>query len=391
MRALTDAAHRFESWIVRDALPFWWQTARDPNGGYVEDVTPDGHARLSATRRVRVQARQAYVYAHAHLLGWHDDARAASDHGFSQLIGPAAMSTSSMSTADDLEQFDGFVHRLHPDHSVADPRRDTYDHAFGLLACAWRIKAFNDPQAKTVATAIMAYLDAYMGMADGSFQESCPVTLPRRQNPHMHLFEAFMALADATGDARYTERATKVYNLFLNHFHDADKNIIYEFFGDDWSLDATQGHIVEPGHMAEWCWLLDQYQTLTGTDTRALCRALLPQAQTLGIGPLGLMADQVSIDPSRPITESAHRTWVQTEHLKGCLVLARHGVPGMAARAVHIVDHLFQYYLNTPFSGGHKDQLNADGATVSTVCPTSTLYHLISAAAELKATADIAD
>ena len=120
---------------------------------------------------------------------------------------------------------------------MADARRDTYDHAFVLLACAWRLKAFGDEQARRVAERTLGFLDT-LRQDDGSYLEGDPASLPRRQNPHMHLFEASLALHRA-GFEDALDRARAIRALFERHFWDGQ--VLREFFGDDWSLDSDRG------------------------------------------------------------------------------------------------------------------------------------------------------
>ena len=95
-------------------------------GGFVDRLDADGRADRSAPRRVFVQARQIYCYAKAAQMGWYPDGRAIALKGLEHLLAKAK--------APDGKP--GFVHTLTPDGSVLDPLRDSYDHAFVLLALA---------------------------------------------------------------------------------------------------------------------------------------------------------------------------------------------------------------------------------------------------------------
>lgn len=379
---LRAAASRLMTWMRDEALPLWSTAARDPNGGYYEDLDLTGRPRPNEIRRVRVQPRQAYVFAHASGLGWVENARALSDHGLSYAVDKAGKEAASAP-----DRFDGFVHRLTPDGGIADPRRDTYDHAFFLLACAWRIGAFADELSQKVLASTLSFLDRRCGDDDGSYREGVPATLPRRQNPHMHLFEAFTAVGQQAAQKDGFDRAHRLYELFERYFYDRTEGVVREFFNEDWSLDDERGHIVEPGHMVEWCWLLIQFSEATGTDTAAYHLPLYRRAEELGLDAAsGFLLDAVSLDPATTIPET-RRTWVQTEYLKATLALARHGEPGTAAKAADLIDRLFTSYLASNVSGGYNDRYGAHGKMIAEAMPTSTLYHLMSAAAEAEVTA----
>lgn len=65
---------RVRQWLVQSALPLWARAGIDgEHGGFVERLMLDGRPDLSVPKRLRVQARQIYVFAHAKLLGLSDE------------------------------------------------------------------------------------------------------------------------------------------------------------------------------------------------------------------------------------------------------------------------------------------------------------------------------
>jgi len=59
-----------------------------------------------------------------------------------------------------------------------------------------------------------------------------------------------------------------IFNLFEIHFFDPKNHAINEFFEDDWKIiTGLKGQSVEPGHAAEWVWLLKLYEDYSGVDT----------------------------------------------------------------------------------------------------------------------------
>ena len=99
----------------------------------------------------------------------------------------------------------GFVHVLTPDGAVLKPLRDTYDHAFVLLALATVYALDRDAQVRAEIDALCHFLDTQLRSPHGGFLEGLPASMPRRQNPHMHLFEAMIAVFDATHDTGVPE------------------------------------------------------------------------------------------------------------------------------------------------------------------------------------------
>jgi mannose/cellobiose epimerase-like protein (N-acyl-D-glucosamine 2-epimerase family) len=142
----------------------------------------------SAPRRVFVQARQIYCYAKAAQMGWYPDGRAIALKGLEHLL--------SKAKAPDGKP--GFVHTLKPDGTVLDPLRDSYDHAFVLLALAAVHALEPDAQVRAEIDALCHFVETQLRSPHGGVHEGLPVSLPRRQNPQMHLFEAMIAAFDAT-------------------------------------------------------------------------------------------------------------------------------------------------------------------------------------------------
>ena len=65
MTNLISKGTRLISWCKKYALPLWANNGLDTEGGFYEALKINGEPVLNSLRRVRVQARQSYVYAHA--------------------------------------------------------------------------------------------------------------------------------------------------------------------------------------------------------------------------------------------------------------------------------------------------------------------------------------
>ncbi len=377
------ASDRFTAWC-KMALPYWAEQAKDPRGGYAEHLLMDGTPDYNHVRRVRVQSRQAYVYAHAAYLGWYEEARAASDQAWDFATGAGSGGGDFIPT-----KAKGCAHLVEGDGRMHNDMRDTYAQAFILLSGAWRYRAFKDAASLAKADETIAFLDENVKADNGGWLEALPApdTPQRRQNPHMHLFESFISLYDATQDNKYIERAHEMYALFKNHFFDPKTGVLLEFFNPDWSPEGDGGP-TEPGHMMEWVWILQGYARISGRDVSAYTKALYDNGIKYGWNDtLNLICDAVNIDGS-PHSPTL-RTWPQTELLKASVARAStEGSDDMFAQATNAIEGLFKYYLSVPIEGGWADKLSADGEIISTVMPTSTFYHLFCAAAEAAALAD---
>ncbi|QEY19116.1 mannose-6-phosphate isomerase [Cellvibrio sp. KY-GH-1] len=372
-QALRAAASRLESWIKNDALPLWLERGIEPktNANY-ERLTPAGLPDLESSTRVRVQARQAFFFAAAYHRGWCEQGKPVAKNLLTFVHNVAAHPTAG----------GGYTHLLDNNFVVVDTKQDLYDHAFFLLANAWCYRAFNEQSYLDEADKLIAHLDAHFGSAVGGWIEGDYAYACRRQNPHMHLFEAFLALYDATGNAKYLARVGELFALFQSHFFDETHGVLFEFFDDSWTrLPNAKGDTVEPGHMMEWVWLLDWYHRRTGRPVAHYTKALYARGLEIGMDKSGLLFDAVSY--TGDVIDRNKRCWGITELIKASLVQIREGNPNAEAIAVKGVDDLFTYYLCASTPGSYVDQRGANDEVVVDVAPASTLYHLIVAAMEL--------
>ena len=358
---ITRAATRLEAWCRDAALPFW-AGVQEETGAWPECLHLDGTPDRDRIRRHRVQARQVFVYALATRLGWFDGGdivRSTADFMWDagrQGDGP------------DLET--GLLHRLNPDGTPADTSRDLYDHAFYLLALGWA-EATVGGQGERLRD-LTAFLDSLRHPA-GGYREGVPSSLPRRQNPHMHLFEMCLSLHGLGVKGDWLARAKDIYSLFEQHFYDPKHRIIREYFSEDWQWD---GGNAEPGHAVEWVWLLREYEAATKTDTRPRRDTLYGSA--LLSGAVWLLDE--TTPEGEPVRETS-RLWVQTELIKAHVAQARSGVPGARGMAASAVDGLFAHWLH--LDGTWTDQRGACDQRISDTVPTSTMYHILLMASEV--------
>ncbi len=354
------AAERFENWFVTRALPLWAAAGVDADGGFIEALDRTG-APLPGRRRVRVQCRQVHTFTEAARRGWLTAGEAIAARGFDRLIATAVPNDGAR----------GCVHTLHDDGAVDQHLRDLYDQAFLILACAGRIRATGDRRALTIARNTLAFLDREFASPHGGYRENDRGGHPRRQNPHMHLFEALLALADATGEAEFLERAHRIEALFRARFFDARAGALREFFNDDWSLIDNASDRIEPGHMAEWVALLERYERQSGEKRSGLKKALYEGADMRRIPGEPFLPNSSLI--GAPPTAASRRLWPQTEFLRAASIL------GQYADAASLIDELFKSYLKGEVEGLWVDEMEAAGAPMAAPVPASILYHLLEA------------
>ncbi len=179
-----DAAYAF---LFDEALPFWSSRGTYPNGCFVEHLDLAGNPLDPGFTRVRVQARQIYVFIHAELTGFFVQpdlcARAVDFFIKSAWLGADR----------------GWAKLICRDGALIDDTSDLYDISFALFALAWRYRVAPDPRLLQIAHATLDFLDAKMKHPLGGYNNDAAGSWPRQQNPHMHLAEAMNAWFEASG------------------------------------------------------------------------------------------------------------------------------------------------------------------------------------------------
>ncbi len=372
------------AWLLDICLPYWAEHGVNKEAGsFVECLDHKGRPQREHPTRLRVQARQTYVFSHAY--------RISKDERWAELARMGFEFLTRFGWADDPG---GWVHRLTPAGDVLDDRRDAYDHAFVLFALAWYGLSVDKTAAMPWIERSLSFLDAHMTSPDGGFFEErlagdgttnlAPgTTLPRRQNPHMHLLEAFLALHDLTGDPSMLDRAGQMIDLFKAYFFDQATGSLAEFFTQDWQLrDGVEGMLREPGHQFEWVWLLHQY---AGKDHHALAPDYATSLYQWSIehGTRDDAGRRIAIDnvlSSGTAKDVSARLWPQTEMIKAGLIRAHTDDNGTQV-AHDAMATLFRHYLDQD-TGIWCDQIDAARKPVSTTIPASSLYHIMVAFTE---------
>jgi mannose/cellobiose epimerase-like protein (N-acyl-D-glucosamine 2-epimerase family) len=194
----------------------------------------------------------------------------------------------------------------------------------------------------------------------------------------MHLFEAMIATFDATGDSSFQNRAGDLYSLFVSSLYDSQRQVLGEYFEEDWS--KIEPVSVEPGHQAEWVWLLKGFERITGCPTGRYRSQLLASALRYRDDLTGCLVDEG--DANGKIRKFTRRCWPQTEIAKAWMAQAEAGEPGAADEAKAALDRLHRYYLRHPVPGAWYDQFDRDNRSLVEAIPASSFYHVLCAVAE---------
>jgi mannose-6-phosphate isomerase len=361
------------TWTRETALPFWGSIGvDDKRGGFHERLDFSGQPVVSVPKRVMVQGRQLYVFSHAALLGWYDDGKRLADRCVDYLL-------SSFYQADGKP---GWVYALAPDGTIADPMRDTYGHAFVLLGLAWYYRLTGDAQVLRVIDDTILFLDKGLASDHGGYRDADPAPdAIRRQNPHMHLLESFLALYEGTGRNDHRDHALKMFELFATRFFQGASGTLREYFTEELvPQGAKKGDIVEPGHHYEWVWLLRQLQRLTSEDVDAYVSALYKHADAHGWDGEGLIVDELG--SAGNVITASRRSWPLTEAAKANIAEGERAQGTFDEKAAQCFTILAERFLQRPVPAGWMDRIGASGEPMAQFIPASTLYHLFCAIAE---------
>ncbi len=362
-----DMRQAVGDWLFEKSLPVWasaaWDTA---SGGFVEALSFEGQPIVDAQRRGRVTPRQIFSFARARRLGWDADGRATAliEQGLEYLDGPAR------------SPIGGWAHILSGQGKVEDPRRSLYDHAFVLLAAAEATAVLGHPTAERIGGEALSILfDVFEDKAQGGFTEADLAPGEKHTNPHMHLLEAFMAWFEATGEPAALAASERIALLFEKHFFDPENGSLREVTETDFTLTDASKDFVEPGHCAEWAYLLYALDGHIDRDTASWRRRLIRFAERHGTVEQGqYYGNRLAIDGSW--IDGDRRLWPQLERFRAGLY---HPEVFAQGKAEAVLRDVWRDYLSQGENWSFVDRFSANGQPTSENVPASMLYHLLTA------------
>lgn len=366
-------------WLFNSALPLWSSVGRDDvNGGFFEKISKTGQP-IEAARRTRVVCRQIYSFSAARKMGWGGDSETIIRHGWEFLSRNCFNPDGSLVTKVDVES------------GAVDNSFDLYDHAFGLfgLSSAASVLENNEEIADAALRCLVAMCAGWRHPSAG-FEEATPPILPLRSNPHMHLFEAFLAwtMNDAVKKPdQWLSLLNEIGELCLTKFISRDTGSLREYFNHDWSVMKNYSAApVEPGHQYEWAWLLTKWGKMVGRKDALIAARRLVEVGERGVNArFGLAQNGMSLE-LEPVDE-AFRLWPQTERIKAWLAMAEtavtperrdHAFTKVAEAALGL-----QRFFSEPLKGSWIDRFDENRCVIDEHSPASSLYHIVCAIEEM--------
>lgn len=317
---------------VQHTLAFYDGRSLDPHGGFFHFFKDDGTVYDRRTRHLVSSTRFVFNNATAwRRFGWPEHL-AATRHGLDFLQRAHAHPQGGY-----LWELDWHQGRA----QVRDGTHYCYGLAFVLLAHAHAAMAGVD-EARAGIERTWQLLEQHFWeprhqLYANEATADWTVSPYRGQNANMHACEAMMAAFEATGDAKYLDRAATLAQAIALRQADLTGGRVWEHFHEDWSVDAdhnrgNRADIFKPwgfqtGHLTEWAKLLLQLEGLLagrGVETGWM----LPRAQSLFEAAMrhgwdaefgGLV---YGFDPEGALYDCDKYFWVQAESFAAAALLA---------------------------------------------------------------------
>ncbi len=360
-------------WLCEVAAPLWAAHGVDrAQGGFFEnlkrDLTP-----LKEPCRARLVARQIYLFAAAARLGWQGPTPELVRHGLHFL-------NAHLITGDGRVRASCW-----PNGAIVDDRQHLYDVAFvifGLAEAAEALAGTPDAvEAARMADRIAGRLAVEAAHPTGGYVDE---VTPGRQcaNPHMHLFEAFLAWAERPGATteRWMARAGGIAEIALEHMILPESGALAEHFDTEWRPVPQDSYLViEPGHQFEWSWLLARWDRLAGAPDAGFAAARLAEiGETRGVDPHRDVAVH-ALDADLAVRDPAAKLWPQTERVKAWHAQALLTGSTLAAERRDRALAAIGRYLSGPRPGLWYEVMEPCGAFRDEPVKASSGYHVVCA------------
>ena len=264
-----------------DRLLAFGRAAAVPNGfGWLDDT---GTVRQDLPTQLWVTSRMTHVYALATLLG-RPGAAGLVDHGLEALNGPFRD-----------REYGGWFPAIGASGPV-DANKTGYPHCFLILGAA-SATAAGRPGARALLDDALGvceqhFWDESVGMVREAWDRTFTTSEPYRGgNVNMHSVEAYLAVADVTGNRVWLDRAVRIAERMIHGFARQNSYRVIEHFDPDWrplpeyNIDQPahrfRAYGATPGHWIEWARLLLHAQASLGTRGEAAPSWMIPDAEAL--------------------------------------------------------------------------------------------------------------
>ncbi|GAB3252331.1 AGE family epimerase/isomerase [Chitinimonas naiadis] len=225
--------------------------------------------------------------------------------------------------------YGGFYDAVSPQGLPTNDAKRLYSQAFAILALSHAYRVSRDQRYATAALAAWRVVDERFRDADGGYRTAMDRGYTggggNGQNGIMHLFEALIALHEATKSDEAQRGAKQVGNFVVYKLMQGEGDgsaHIPEFFAPGWlMLTPEQGGYTDIGHQFEWAWLLSAAAAQGINPVYAgVADRLLAFAVRRGIDPSdGSIYSTVT---SKGLLDGSKGYWQQAEALRAMMRFA---------------------------------------------------------------------
>ena len=372
---------------LREELLSFGHLFPSPKGGsyYLGD---DGKPWTDRPRETWITCRMVHVYSIGHMLG-HEGSGELAVKGLSGLLSELR---------DDVN---GGWYAGVGSEGTPLPNKQCYAHAFVILSATSALMAGIPGADELLQEALKIYDEKFWDDREGLAFDTWNTEFTslddyRGINANMHTVEAFLAVADATGNEEYRMRAGRIIDRVIGWAKD-NRWRIPEHFTKDWKADLEcnidnpadqfKPYGATPGHGIEWARLILQWASSTfGTENESFNNyadaaiALYDRAVGDGWYADGQPGIVYTTDwNGNPIVHDRMH-WTLAEAINTSAVLYR--VTGCEQYALDY--KAFMEYLDTTVhdivNGSWYHQLNEFNEVIGTVWPgKSDIYHALQA------------
>ncbi|MBI1777487.1 MAG: AGE family epimerase/isomerase [Proteobacteria bacterium] len=285
------------------------------------------------------------------------------------------------------DRYGGWFFSVGHDGSPYDARKDLYAQAFVMFGLAHYGAIFKDADAFSWASKTHELITTRLALPSGWFASGASRTwqfedASLAQDPHMHLLEAYLSLYRASGQHDFLVASNNIMSIYDRFLNPSGKDFVLSYLDQAGNAKPDVGHIVEPGHLFEWYWLVSEYAETVGTDAYSdRAERTLKWATSFGVdGANGGIYDQV--DTSGKIVSTRKRIWPVTECIKASVTRRRKGGDTRVPTELETwVEFLRKSYFHG--CGLWHEYLNVTLDPDSDYLPASTVYHIAMAALEV--------
>jgi mannose/cellobiose epimerase-like protein (N-acyl-D-glucosamine 2-epimerase family) len=282
----------------------------------------------------------------------------------------------------------GWYFSLSDDNTPHDATKDLYNHAFIIFGLAHYLGIFGDKDAlhwlnKTTELVLQRFSLPGGWFAPSTTRDWEILGGNLEQNPHMHLLEAYLSAYDATKDESFLKFSAQIMSIYTEILRTPDGSKVLEHLDANGRPSGERGNLIEPGHLYEWYWLVNEYAEIASRPAyRATCTPIMDWADRWGVDPgPGGIYDMV--DTGGNVVSNRKRIWPVTECIKARVTLARtSGGEGSHKALAHWIKFIGEKYCVA--GGAWHEYLNHRLKPDCDYMPMSTPYHVGMAALEVE-------